>query len=389
MPLDFPPPPAPTKPAGTHFAPAERLDDTHLQEELRAVGGHPLLDTLLIATGSLLAVLNEHRQILALNERLLAFLGLGSAETVLGLRLGEALACPHSEEMAGGCGTSRFCRTCGAAIAQVAALEHRQTAERICCLEVTHAGVPSDLFLRVRVTPFAIEDRQLLLLFIEDITQQQQAALIERAFQHDLANTLASLLGASEMLIADTRTSQATDAVEVHRLVRRVVREIDLQRKLASANHAELRAAARPLRLGTLGAELRDVLVHHPSSTGKRTVFRFTAEDFEFVSDATLLLRVLGNMAINALEATPVGGEIQIQCDPGPGGIDFAVWNQTPIPPEVALRIFQRNFSTKGTFGRGLGTFSMKLIGERLLGGRVSFDSAPGAGTTFRFRLPL
>ena len=389
MPLDFPSPPTPTTPTGTHFATAERLDESRLREELRAVGGHPLLDTLLVATGSLLAVLNEHRQIIALNESLLAFLGLGSSDTVLGLRLGEALACPHSEEMAGGCGTSRFCRTCGAAIAHVAALDHRQTAERICCLEVTHAGAPADLFLRVRATPFAIEDRQLLLLFIEDITRQQQAALVERAFHHDLANTLTSLLGASEMLVDDTRGEHAANAANLHRLVRRVVREIDLQRKLAAADLVELRAAAGPLRLGLLGDDLRDLLAHHPAATGKHTMFRIADEDFEFVSDATLLLRVLGNMAINALEATPAGGGIRIQISPTTDDIVFAVWNQAPIPPEIALRIFQRNFSTKGTLGRGLGTFSMKLIGERLLGGRVSFESAPGSGTTFRFVLPL
>ena len=380
---------APITPDDTHFAPAARLDESGLREELRAVGGHPLLDTLLITTGALLAVLNEHRQILALNESLLAFLGLGSANALLGLRLGEALACPHAREMAGGCGTSRFCSTCGAAIAQVAALDHRQTAERVCCLQVTREGVPTDLFLRVRATPFAIESSQLLLLFIEDITHQQQTALIERAFHHDLNNTLTSLLGASEMLVDATQADRATEAAEVHRLVRRVVREIELQRKLATANIEELRAAAAPLRLGTLGDELRDLLAHHPAATGKRAVFRVAGEDFEFCADSTLLLRVLGNMAINALEASAPGSEIRIQIDAGPDCVDFAVWNEAPIPPEIALRVFQRNFSTKGTFGRGLGTYSMKLIGERLLGGTVSFDSSDQGGTSFRFHLPL
>lgn len=36
-----------------------------------------------------------------------------------------------------------------------------------------------------------------------------------------------------------------------------------------------------------------------------------------------------------------------------------------------------------------LGTHSMKLVGERLLGGRVSFDSSAIDGTTFRFLVLL
>ncbi|MFA7348153.1 MAG: ATP-binding protein, partial [Desulfurivibrionaceae bacterium] len=57
------------------------------------------------------------------------------------------------------------------------------------------------------------------------------------------------------------------------------------------------------------------------------------------------------------------------------------------MPENVQLQIFQRSFSTKGT-GRGLGTYSIKLLGERYLKGRVSFTSTPEKGTTFRFRCP-
>ena len=54
---------------------------------------------------------------------------------------------------------------------------------------------------------------------------------------------------------------------------------------------------------------------------------------------------------------------------------------------EAQLQVFQRSFSTKGR-GRGLGTYSVKLLSERYLGGRVSFSSTPEAGTVFRLFLP-
>ena len=45
-------------------------------------------------------------------------------------------------------------------------------------------------------------------------------------------------------------------------------------------------------------------------------------------------------------------------------------------------------FSTKSSTGRGLGTYSMKLLGERYLGGAVSFSSSAEHGTVFTFELP-
>ncbi len=55
----------------------------------------------------------------------------------------------------------------------------------------------------------------------------------------------------------------------------------------------------------------------------------------------------------------------------------------------MARRIFQRNFSTKAEAGRGIGTFSMKLLGEEVLGGKVSFTSTENDGTVFVLSHPL
>ena len=63
--------------------------------------------------------------------------------------------------------------------------------------------------------------------------------------------------------------------------------------------------------------------------------------------------------------------------------IIFSVWNHKAIPESIRNRIFQRNFSTKEGIGRGLGTFSMKLIAEQLLKGRIYFQSSNGEGTRF------
>ncbi|MBW1783058.1 MAG: sensor histidine kinase, partial [Deltaproteobacteria bacterium] len=64
------------------------------------------------------------------------------------------------------------------------------------------------------------------------------------------------------------------------------------------------------------------------------------------------------------------------------------VHNESAMPKSSQLQVFQRSFSTKGK-GRGLGTYSIKLLTERYLNGSASFTSTEAEGTTFQISLPL
>jgi signal transduction histidine kinase len=60
------------------------------------------------------------------------------------------------------------------------------------------------------------------------------------------------------------------------------------------------------------------------------------------------------------------------------------------IAPHIATRIFEPFYTTKPV-GKGSGqglSLARSLVVERH-GGQISFDSLPGAGTTFRVRLPI
>jgi sensor histidine kinase regulating citrate/malate metabolism len=57
------------------------------------------------------------------------------------------------------------------------------------------------------------------------------------------------------------------------------------------------------------------------------------------------------------------------------------------MPLDTQLQIFNRSFSTKGG-NRGVGTYSIKLLTERYLHGKVSFISSVETGTIFKVILP-
>jgi C4-dicarboxylate-specific signal transduction histidine kinase len=81
-------------------------------------------------------------------------------------------------------------------------------------------------------------------------------------------------------------------------------------------------------------------------------------------SDRALLERVLGNMIKNAAEASQRDQVVELGCNRTPGGIRFWVRNEGVLEDNVRNQLFRNSFSTKSK-NRGLGTQSMKLLGER------------------------
>ena len=373
----------------SYFAPAERADESILLEEIKLASENPLIDGLMNVVCGLLAVLNEQRQIVALNETLLAMLGIGDAGEVLGLRPGEAIDCIHAHEMTGGCGTSQFCSSCGAAIAIVTSLSKNKPAEQTCALTVNRRGKQEDLYLRVRAMPINFGCTRMILLFMQDITQHQQWAALERTFYHDVSNLITALAGTSELLTYDDWNNKKELTHTVYQLSQRLLKEIEIQRSLSQTEMANYQPTLNNVSVAQIIEEIQNVYVNHPVAKNKTLRLPDTFPNLSFTTDFYMLMHVLDNMLKNAFEATAEGGEVKLSIARKKSKITFCVWNRETIPPRLTLRIFQRNFSTKKGMGRGLGTYSMKLFGEQFLGGSVDFTSSKTRGTEFRFSVPI
>ena len=92
----------------------------------------------------------------------------------------------------------------------------------------------------------------------------------------------------------------------------------------------------------------------------------------------------------NALDASFDDGNITIRAERRSSLITFSVADSGEgMPDHILRRIAEPFFTTKAPGkGMGLGTFLVRTFAERL-GGDLSFESAPGKGTTARLDLPL
>ncbi|HPF69215.1 MAG TPA: HAMP domain-containing sensor histidine kinase [Candidatus Krumholzibacteria bacterium] len=373
----------------THFAPAVRTEPSELARRIGLITNNPIVDTLLRAVGGLVAVIDENRQILAVNHAFLAGLGCRDSQQVLGLRPGEALGCVHADDMPGGCGTSAHCATCGAVLAIATAAALGEADERYCVAEVEREGAVEDLVLKVRACPIDLGGERLLLFVLQDATAEQRTAAMEQAFYHDTSNVLQALTVAAELMGGAQDEQERNQLAErVVHLVDQLTRDVGLQRALHGGDFD-----LHPLPLAEVPAagildELRSVFLHHPSAAGRTITFRSPSSDLVLRTDRWLLVRVLTNLVINALEATQPGGRVEILVSDGPGGVVFMVRNPAAIPREIQPRVFQKNFSTKHGPGHGLGAWSARVFTEELLGGTVTFTSSDRYGTEFRVGLP-
>lgn len=368
---------------------AERSTESGLKKEIATLLHDPFVEALLKTIPGLLAVLNEHRQIVAVNDTFVQHLGLDSAATILGARPGEAINCIHAHEGPGGCGTSRYCSSCGAAIAIATGLANDCPAERCCAITVQRNGRQEDLYLKIRVQPLTVSSQGYLLVFIQDISAEQRWMILEQTFFHDISNLVSTIVAQSEMLASTRSQPPAELAHSILKASTRLAGELAFQRELLHSGSSSILPMQETVSSVQLLRDLRKNFDGHPVAKGKNFVSLSNGTDIRFKTDPSLLLRVLGNMLINAFEASHNGDEVRLKVSKTDNQILFSVWNQQAIPETVALRVFQRNFSTKGGLGRGLGTYSMKLLGEDTLGGQVSFSSCPEKGTTFQIALPV
>ncbi len=367
----------------------ERVPRKDLLVQLERARAESALAPILDAIGEMAAVLTEQRQVVFANKAMLDFAGSGSVEQLCGLRPGEVLACLHSKEAGDGCGDAEGCRFCGAAAAVGETLRTGAPATRECRMTTGADGRAAALDVLARATPFQIDGRRFVLLVLSDTSHGKRRAALERIFFHDILNTVSSFTLYLDMLKAGAADEQGKRLIaRLASIAETLVEEIQGQKVLVAAENRTLSVQRDLIDSHDLVERLVQQMGGQDVARGRRIVIAGFSEAFTFVSDDSLVKRVLANMLKNALEACPEGDAVTISFrSDADGRVRFEVHNPMPMSAEVAPQVFQRSFSTKGA-DRGLGTWSMKLFAEEYLGGAVSFQTDRERGTTFTLLLP-
>jgi two-component system, CitB family, sensor kinase len=191
-----------------------------------------------------------------------------------------------------------------------------------------------------------------------------------RAQAHEFANTLQAVSGMLQLGQVDDAVDFIQDVSQEHRdLVEALPRSI-----------AEPAVAALLLGKRARAEERHCRFVIDPAS-------RLDGR----LPDATVLVRVIGNLVDNALDAVqsaPLAERlVRVRLAAGGGQVAIEVADTGPgVPPALAELIFAEGFTTKAA-GRGVGLALVKRIVDRS-GGTITVGRAPEGGALFQVAIP-
>lgn len=245
----------------------------------------------------------------------------------------------------------------------------------------------------------AERDRALEQVHAEILQRQQaedallQAKKIEALGQltggiaHDFNNLLQAIGGNLELI-----ASRPGDQAKVERWAgnarQAVQRGSRLTGQLLTFSRSQ-RLETRVVDPGRLIEDMADLLRNSVGPT-MRLEIAATPGDCAVKTDSNQLELAVLNLAINARDAMPDGGTINVAVEQvGHDAVISVTDHGVGMTPEVAERALEPFFTTKEP-GRGTGLgLSMAFGVARAAGGTLDIDSTPGKGTTISMRMPL
>jgi two-component system, cell cycle sensor histidine kinase and response regulator CckA len=241
-------------------------------------------------------------------------------------------------------------------------------------------------------------------LLEEQIAQSQKMQAIGQlagGIAHDFNNVLTAIIGFSDLLLTNHRPTDPAFA-DIMNIKNNANRAAGLVRHLLAFSRKQ---TLRPQVLSLTDA-LEDLMHLLAQLLGEKVKARMVhGRDLWFVKvDPTQFQQVIINLAVNARDAMPGGGELTIRTanvseresaalthaglEPGEYVLCEVSDTGTGIPPEIIDKIFEPFFSTKEV-GKGTGLGLSTVYGiVKQTGGNILCDSDVGSGTIFRIFLP-
>ena len=203
---------------------------------------------------------------------------------------------------------------------------------------------------------------------------------------HDIRNPLQAITG--DVYLAKTELASTLESDEKNSIkesLAEIEKNIDYINKIVQ----DLQDYARPLNPNPGEVDLKVIIDKLIQKNGipKNVKVSIGVEDQarRFVADADYLNRILYNLVTNAVQAMPKGGKLSIIAHKEANEVVIAVKDTgVGIPKEIQGKMFTPMFTTKSK-GQGFGLPVVKRMTDSL-GGKVSFESEEGKGTTFSVR---
>jgi len=264
-----------------------------------------------------------------------------------------------------------------------------------------HQG--KSLTLNVSITPLVSKSGERIgrLLLFDDVTQREHMeeqmtqtekltslGLLAAGVAHEVNTPLAVISNYIQMLAKQMPEEDPRHAI-IEKIVKQTFRASEIVNNLLNFS----RTGAGELGNVDVNKVVEETLslVAHPLKTSQIQVVKNLGEALPAVrGSANKLQQVFLNLFLNARDAMPGGGMLEVKTAAHNGSVEIEVVDTgAGIPREHIHKIFDPFFTTKGS-GRGTGlglSVSYGIIKEHA--GKIDVRSTPGKGTSFHVEFPV
>ena len=217
----------------------------------------------------------------------------------------------------------------------------------------------------------------------ESVQEKAAAADLAAGVSHEVANQLSAIAGWAQVALERPDKAPPEEALALIEKSANVARDAtqDLLRMVRHSNHERTRT--------DLSVVVHDVVrLLRPEAQSKRVQVRAEIDESNWVeAKRSQLFSIVWNLAHNAVQMVPPGGEVSIHAHPRGTLVELEVRDDGPGMSEAQQqRVFEPYFTTRSE-GTGLGLAIVRGTVESL-GGRIRLDTSPGRGAKFRIQLP-
>ncbi|RID91567.1 PAS domain S-box protein [Gemmobacter lutimaris] len=264
--------------------------------------------------------------------------------------------------------------------------------------EANWRGCPVEINLQQELS---LDGKARFIAVVRDISKRKRAERNRAEFvatvSHELRSPLTSVKGSLNLInsgVLGALPDKAGSMVEValrnvDRLLRLINNLLDLEK--LDADMMELTMA--PMDVVALAEEAVAANAGYGLEYGVK--LRYVGPRSPIIADISRdgMLQVLTNLLSNAVKFSPRAQWVDLTVSETPSGVRLSVTDRGPgIPPEAHQTLFARFVQAhadpdRSRIGTGLGLSIAKSIVTKH-GGRISFTSEVGVGTTFYIDLP-
>jgi PAS domain S-box-containing protein len=258
------------------------------------------------------------------------------------------------------------------------------------------------LTLNVSITPLVSKSAERIgrLLLFDDVTQRERMeeqmsqtekltslGLLAAGVAHEVNTPLAVISNYIQMLAKQMPDGDPRQSI-IEKIVKQTFRASEIVNNLLNFSRTGA-AEAVDIDVNRVVEETLS-LVSHPLKTSQIQVVKHLGETLPAVrGSANKLQQVFLNLFLNARDAMPGGGLLEVRTGAHNGSVEIEVVDTgAGIPREHIHRIFDPFFTTKAS-GRGTGlglSVSYGIIKEH--SGKIDVRSTPGKGTSFHVEFP-